>query len=182
MSANEERLKFPLPYKPIWANPFFRKFTTDPNFQTKSVYDVDEVNPIVEQTPEELKELENTKKIDANDLSNEDFRKLVTWAWRVAPRLFISESKRMTLGEMCEAYPDRMPYVIEGLLRRGEIGNLISASKIGKSFLVDNIATCMATGSKLFGSFSAFAARPSSSTTNCRSLKLSGGSNRFQKP
>ena len=43
--------------------------------------------------------------------------------------------------------------VIHGLLRRGEIANVVAASKMGKTWLVDDIALAVVTGSKLWGTF-----------------------------
>jgi hypothetical protein len=42
---------------------------------------------------------------------------------------------RFTFGELLAAYPNRNPPVIDGLLRAGETCNLISYSKVGKSWL-----------------------------------------------
>lgn len=45
----------------------------------------------------------------------------------------------------------RRPYVIEGLLRRGEVQNLIASPKVGKSWLVYNMAFAVSCGKKFLG-------------------------------
>jgi RecA-family ATPase len=56
-----------------------------------------------------------------------------------------------TLDELRKASPHRRPYVIEGLLRRGETMNLIAAPKTGKSWFVYNLAARLATGGEFLG-------------------------------
>ena len=53
-------------------------------------------------------------------------------------------------GDLMKLYPKRRPYVIEGLLRRGELLNIISASKSGKSWTRDALALAIETGEKWF--------------------------------
>ncbi|MSR59256.1 MAG: hypothetical protein EXS05_16705 [Planctomycetaceae bacterium] len=48
--------------------------------------------------------------------------------------------QRRTIGELVEEFPRLREPVIEGWVRRGETGNIISVSKIGKSWLVYYIA------------------------------------------
>ena len=57
----------------------------------------------------------------------------------------------LTLDELKSKSPDRRPYVIEGLLRRGETMNLIAAPKTGKSWFVYNLAAKLATGGDFLG-------------------------------
>ena len=54
-------------------------------------------------------------------------------------------------GDLLRGYPTRRPVVIEGLLRRGETLNFISASKAGKSWTRDALALAVATGGEWFG-------------------------------
>jgi RecA-family ATPase len=56
-----------------------------------------------------------------------------------------------TLEMLKAAAPDRRPYVIEGLLRRGETMNIIAAPKTGKSWFVYNLAATLATGGEFLG-------------------------------
>lgn len=48
-------------------------------------------------------------------------------------------------------YPNLKSYVIDGLLRRGEIGNVIAASKVGKSFLSLGMVFSIAMGRAWLG-------------------------------
>lgn len=56
-----------------------------------------------------------------------------------------------TLAELKKSSPDRRPYVIDGLLRRGETLNLIAAPKTGKSWFVYNLAARLASGGDFLG-------------------------------
>jgi peptidyl-tRNA hydrolase len=56
-----------------------------------------------------------------------------------------------TLEMLKSSAPDRRPYVIEGLLRRGETMNIIAAPKTGKSWFVYNLAATLATGGEFLG-------------------------------
>jgi hypothetical protein len=56
-----------------------------------------------------------------------------------------------TLDQLRQSAPQRRPYVIEGLLRRGETMNLIAAPKTGKSWFVYNLAARLATGGEFLG-------------------------------
>ncbi len=52
----------------------------------------------------------------------------------------------VSLDDLLARYPDLRPPLIHGLLRRGETMNVISAPKIGKSWLVTDLALAVATG------------------------------------
>ncbi len=52
----------------------------------------------------------------------------------------------VSLADLRTRYPDLRRPVIHGLLRRGETMNIISAPKIGKSWLVTDLALAVATG------------------------------------
>lgn len=56
-----------------------------------------------------------------------------------------------TAHEMSSTFPAMRPAVIRGLLRRGEIGNLIAASKMGKSWLTYDLAWAVVQGCPWFG-------------------------------
>ncbi len=56
-----------------------------------------------------------------------------------------------SLGQIVAAYPALRPPIIEGLLREGETMNVISAPKIGKSWLVIDLALSVATGRPWLG-------------------------------
>lgn len=53
--------------------------------------------------------------------------------------------------QLCEDAGDRRAYVIDGLLRRGELLNVVAPPKSGKSWLVYNIALKMAGGGDFLG-------------------------------
>ncbi|MEM1107281.1 MAG: AAA family ATPase [Planctomycetota bacterium] len=52
----------------------------------------------------------------------------------------------LSFGQLCVAHPQLKQPVVDGLLRRGETMNLIAASKMGKSWLVYDLATSIITG------------------------------------
>jgi len=66
-----------------------------------------------------------------------------------------AENKHQPLSaeELLAQYPRLRSAVIDGLLREGEIMNLISAPKIGKTALVNDLAICIATGRNWLDNF-----------------------------
>jgi hypothetical protein len=54
--------------------------------------------------------------------------------------------ERFTVQNLRTQYPHLHPFVIEGLLRRQETANVVSLSKVGKSWLTYSMALCIATG------------------------------------
>ncbi len=54
--------------------------------------------------------------------------------------------KPVPVQQLIDDHPVMLPAVIEGLLRRGETMNVIAAAKTGKSFMVNGMALCVATG------------------------------------
>lgn len=69
--------------------------------------------------------------------------------FQAGARRVISTPK--SLRQLVVAYPSLRPPVIEGLLREGETMNVISAPKIGKSWLVIDLALAVATGRPWLG-------------------------------
>ena len=59
----------------------------------------------------------------------------------------------VTLGELIERYPALRPPLIEGILRKGETMNIIANSKVGKSWLINDLAIAVATGQPWLGIF-----------------------------
>jgi len=57
----------------------------------------------------------------------------------------------LPLGELVERYPKMKPVLIHGFLRRGETMNIIAPPKTGKSWLVTDLALCVAMGTPWFG-------------------------------
>ena len=56
-----------------------------------------------------------------------------------------------TIGELIETYPKENEPLIDGLLRRGEIMNIIASPKTGKSWIIADLALSMATGGDWMG-------------------------------
>ena len=63
---------------------------------------------------------------------------------KVSPTLPTFDFK--TASQLREQYPQLRPPLIDGLLRRGETMNIIASPKIGKSWLVNDLAICIALG------------------------------------
>jgi hypothetical protein len=59
----------------------------------------------------------------------------------------------ISLGELIDRHPTLRPSVIHGLLRRGETMNVISTSKVGKSWFVTDLALTAAAGGDWLGTF-----------------------------
>ena len=57
------------------------------------------------------------------------------------------------VGELLRMFPTLRPPVIHGLLRRGEVMNIIAPSKTGKSWLVTDLAIAVATGRSWLGTY-----------------------------
>jgi hypothetical protein len=58
-----------------------------------------------------------------------------------------------SVGQLLANYPELRPPVIHGLLRVGESMNVIAPSKLGKSWLVTDLALTVATGRRWLGTF-----------------------------
>lgn len=65
----------------------------------------------------------------------------------------INRVERFTIGRLQEQFPTLNPPILEGLARVGETINLISVSKIGKSWLVYILLLCIVTGRFWLGRF-----------------------------
>jgi hypothetical protein len=59
----------------------------------------------------------------------------------------------ISLGEIVRDYPRLRAPVVYGLLRQGETGNIVAATKIGKSWLAMNLAVCTSLGRNWLGVF-----------------------------
>jgi len=59
----------------------------------------------------------------------------------------------LTYAELVRRYPERRPFIIDGLLRQGETMNVIAAPKVGKSWLTLGLAIAVATGQLWLGKF-----------------------------
>jgi hypothetical protein len=56
-----------------------------------------------------------------------------------------------SVDQLASEFPERRPYLIDGLLRCGEIMNVIAAPKQGKSWLLYNLLMACAAGGEWFG-------------------------------
>ena len=89
----------------------------------------------------------NGKHIDAivND-SRESFE-------RIAARGNQSGPRPILFGELAEKNPKLQTPVVDGLLREGETANVVSGSKVGKSWLVYDLLLSIITGQDFLGRF-----------------------------
>ncbi|MBX3423415.1 MAG: AAA family ATPase [Pirellulaceae bacterium] len=58
----------------------------------------------------------------------------------------VSLAKPVSFVELAKQHTELRQPVVHGLLRLGEVANVIAAPKVGKSFLAGNLAWCIATG------------------------------------
>ena len=70
-----------------------------------------------------------------------------------ASEVLVAPLAPISLGDLVSRHPDLRPPVVHGLLRRGETMNVISSSKIGKSWLVADLALAVATGGSWLDTF-----------------------------
>ncbi len=56
-----------------------------------------------------------------------------------------------TASQLRDQYPQLRPPLIEGILRRGETMNIIASPKVGKSWMVNDLAICVAMGQPWLG-------------------------------
>ena len=62
-----------------------------------------------------------------------------------------AEEGPISLGTLKRRFPEMRPVLIDGFLRIGETMNIIAAPKTGKSWLVTQLAICVASGTEWFG-------------------------------
>lgn len=62
-------------------------------------------------------------------------------------------SQFLTLHQLWSKHPKLREPVIHGLLRRGEVMNIVSATKVGKSWLVNDLALSIASGNRWLETF-----------------------------
>ena len=82
---------------------------------------------------------------DVNRAEDEEVKKAVENAEVIKP------SKRISAFALAAQYADYEPCVIDGILRQGEIMNLISMSKRGKTWINMDLAICAAVGMPWLG-------------------------------
>lgn len=132
MSRRKKKAKFPLPITPL-----------------------DEALKIEMPSPEEQERLKKMKKVDADDLVHElgaaGFSNWLNKSKTVC--VHHSESEVMPISRMLRLYPRMRPPIIDGLLRRGEIMNVISAPKTYKSIMVMNMVMSIISGGRFMDRF-----------------------------
>lgn len=121
--------------------------------------------PDVMPTEEELEAFSLKSKIDANDIVAEfikrfgpevGYKQVRQWARSKladAPVLHRATSKIVRLTDLHKRHTELREPVIHGLLRRGEIMNIVSAPKVGKSFMACDLASTIAQGGEWLGRF-----------------------------
>jgi hypothetical protein len=82
-----------------------------------------------------------------------DAERKVEWGEALAEGAGVVLPAYKTVGRLLADYPELRRPTIHGLLREGETGNLISASKKGKSWLAVDLALAVATGRLWLGTF-----------------------------
>jgi len=123
----------------------------------EAVADIRDIVPIKELPPEEYEIEKSKKKVDANDKVVElgPFGVLDALAEAIdaQPPVFRGKSKIVSLRDLRALYPKMRDPVIDGLLRKGEIMNIIAAPKAGKSWLSLDLTLAVIQGAKWFGKF-----------------------------
>lgn len=109
----------------------------------------------VPQTDEEWAEAAKWKKIDANDvLSERGPEGVLEWLENCRTVcIHRSESPILSGIELLRDYQDLREPIIDQLLRRSEVMNIVAAPKTNKSWMALNIAMNTIMASKLFNSF-----------------------------
>lgn len=141
--------------------------------ETKPISKLEDVIKIPDVMPsdEEMEALKKTRKIDANDIVADfvkrfgpeiGYRQSRLWfkaKLEAAPVVHRAQSRIMRLSDLHKKHTELRDPVIHGLLRRGEIMNIISAPKVGKSFMANDLATTIAQGGDWLGKFKTRAGR-----------------------
>ena len=66
---------------------------------------------------------------------------------------FASFPRILSANEMIRTHPERRPVVVDGLVREGDVANVIAAPKVGKSWLALGLAASVAAGRKWLNCF-----------------------------
>ncbi len=118
---------------------------------------IEEACRFPEPTPEYLSKMEGTQKIDANDIMHRGGPGALT-RWMDAnmhtlQHTYHNPSPVIPFKKLRAWYPNLRAPVIDGLLRRGEIMNIIAASKARKSWLELGLAMNIISGGKWMDKF-----------------------------
>jgi RecA-family ATPase len=118
---------------------------------------IDEAVPLVMPSPEKMDWYNRTRKLDANDLvvklGYEGFRKWVFEQLDKAPVVYRRDTEVVSLWEMRTNFRELREPVVEGLLRKGEILNIVAPPKYGKSLLITTLTICIAQGREWLDTF-----------------------------
>jgi hypothetical protein len=68
-----------------------------------------------------------------------------------APDLLPDTPRVWSFAELCDAHPQLNQPIVDGLLRRGEVANVIAGPKVGKSYLAAGLAWSVAAGRPWLG-------------------------------
>lgn len=123
------------------------------------LHDIDDVLRATIPTPQEQAEHHLWHKVDANDVLHRGgpgaIRKLLLSkaGQNQFHVIFRKRSGIVSAGELDRNHPNLREPVIDGVLRRGEVMNLIAAPKMGKSMLALGLAYSLITGAKWLGKF-----------------------------
>lgn len=106
-------------------------------------------------TEEEWAARAKLKKIDANDIVHEGGREGFIEFLNSTPTYLFhqSQSPIMKLSRLWALYPEMKQPIIQGLLRRGEIMNIVASPKAKKSYLGLNLAMSVISGGSFLGRF-----------------------------
>ena len=147
------------------GKPFLKNFSTsDANFEPES-YSLSEAYKKLCRLDDAglLRDLES-QGYAGTELSEEQDYIIQGFLESLGKGLSRKEKKQASGEELEKQYPtfsyeelddhcgvDRREWLIEGLLRRGEVMNVIAAPKVGKSWLVYNIALAVTSGREFLG-------------------------------
>lgn len=123
----------------------------------KPVVNIDDFAPIALLSPEDQERFKGTKKVDANDmaatLGSKAFLLAVQEAITGAPVVFRSQTRIISLRDLRAENPRLRDPVIDGLLRQGEIMNIIASPKMGKTWMSLDLALTVIQGAAWFKTF-----------------------------
>ena len=147
------------------GKPFLKNFSTsDANFDADS-YSLSESLKVLGgySDAELMRELES-EGFAGSGLTDEQDAAIQGFLESLGKGLSRKEKKKASGEELEKQYPtfsyeeldghcgvDRREWLVDGLLRRGEVMNIIAAPKVGKSWLVYNIALAVTSGREFLG-------------------------------
>ena len=91
-----------------------------------------------------------TKALGAQGYGSPAMRPMPRTAQAAAPKIAQAFDFK-TASQLRDQYPQLRPPLIDGILRRGETMNIIASPKVGKSWMVNDLAICVAMGQPWLG-------------------------------